>query len=263
MAWAPSVRAFLKAARRELRWEASIVDRTLMAFIALHMQDKLGAGLSNALSPTIAHSPQYAVRWWTRNGMHNPPDVDPVALLEDKIRRRYRFGVPEQAASRVVLGDAQDVLPKRRNARAQLLITSPPYRGVTDYWNDHWIRLWLLGHNFGKDWQRTSKFTAQSGYRELITAVLQEAKKHLQPDATILVRSDRRRRTADLCLAAIADVWPEQPLLQRPTAAIHAGISNGHGRGGNTAREIDLLIPGATGSAWARSRGFTSVELRA
>ena len=52
MAWAPNVRAFLKAARRELDWRHSVTDRTLMAFIALHMQDKLGTGLSNGLWPT-------------------------------------------------------------------------------------------------------------------------------------------------------------------------------------------------------------------
>ena len=57
MAWAPAVRALLKAARRELDWRGSIVDRTLMAFITLHMQDKQGSGLSNVMSPTIAFSP--------------------------------------------------------------------------------------------------------------------------------------------------------------------------------------------------------------
>ena len=41
MAWAPDVRALLKAARRELHWRESVIDRTLMAFITLHMQDKL------------------------------------------------------------------------------------------------------------------------------------------------------------------------------------------------------------------------------
>ena len=65
-----------------------------MAFIALHMQDKLGAGLSNSLSPTIAYSPQYAIKWWNEKGMFHPPDIDPIALLEDKIHRRYQYGVP-------------------------------------------------------------------------------------------------------------------------------------------------------------------------
>ena len=65
MAWAPDVRGFLRAARRELDWRGSRVDRTLMAFVALHMQDSCPNGLSNRLSPTVAHSASYAVRWWT------------------------------------------------------------------------------------------------------------------------------------------------------------------------------------------------------
>ena len=138
MAWAPDVRALLKAARRELQWHDSVIDRTLMAFITLHMQDKLGAGLSNSLSPTIAYSPDYAVKWWTDKGLLKPPEIEPVAILEDKIQRRYKYGVPQQAHSRVLMGDSRDELPRLDSAEAKLLITSPPYRGVTDYWNDHW-----------------------------------------------------------------------------------------------------------------------------
>ena len=37
------------------------MDRTLMAFVALHMQDSCPNGLSNRLSPTVAHSASYAV----------------------------------------------------------------------------------------------------------------------------------------------------------------------------------------------------------
>ncbi|WP_420624613.1 DNA methyltransferase [Candidatus Poriferisodalis sp.] len=256
MAWAPQVRAFLKAARRELDWETSIVDRTLMAFIALHMQDKRDTGLSNTLSPTIAHSPTYAIKWWTHHGLLAPPDVDPVRMLENKITRRYRYGVPDQAPSRVLLGDARTELPQRRSSDARLLITSPPYCGVTDYWNDHWIRLWLLGHDLRKDWSKTAKYTNQENYRELITAVLRHSRKHLRDDATILIRSDQRRRTAEMCSQAITEVWPDRTLMQLPSSASHAGTSNGHGRGGTKSKEIDFLIPGSGATQWARERNF-------
>ena len=100
MAWAPAVRGFLKAARRELDWKSSLVDRTLMAFVALHMQDSYASGLSNRLSPTVAHSPSYAVRWWTAKGLLKPPATDPVAFLTDRITRRYAFGPPQLALSK-------------------------------------------------------------------------------------------------------------------------------------------------------------------
>ena len=256
MAWTPTVRALLKAARRELDWRNSIVDRTLMAFITLHMQDKQGAGLSNVMSPTIAYSPTYAVKWWTEKGFLRPPDVDPVAMLKDKIRRRYQHGVPAQASGKVLLGDSRQELPQQNPADAALLVTSPPYCGVTDYWNDHWIRLWMLGYPLRKNWTKSARFENQKDYQDLITRVFQESKKHLKKGAAILVRSDQRRSTAEMCVAAMKEVWPHRQLLVRRTTAPHAGISNNHGRGGQKAKEIDLLMPGGRASRWWRHQAF-------
>ena len=256
MAWAPAVRAFLRAARRELDWRNSIVDRTLMAFIALHMQDKQGCGLSNVMSPTIAYSPTYAVRWWTKKGLLKPPDVEPVAMLEAKIRRRYQHGVPEQGSGTALLGDSLQELPKQNAASAALLVTSPPYCGVTDYWNDHWIRLWMLGYALRKDWTKSARFENQRDYQDLITKIFQESKRHLKRSAAILVRSDQRKRTAEMCVAAMKEVWPNRRLLARRSTAPHAGISNNHGRGGRKAKEIDLLMPGHRAKAWWQKQAF-------
>ena len=261
MAWAPQVRALLKAARRELDWQESIVDRTLMAFMTLHMQDKPGGGLSNCMSPTIAYSPTYAVKWWTRNGLLKPPDIDPVAMLEDKIRRRYEFGVPDQASGAAILGDSRQELKTQICADAALLLTSPPYCGVTDYWNDHWIRLWMLGHPFRKNWRKSARFESQIEYQELITSVLQESKRHLKRGAAILVRSDQRRRTADMCAAALKITWPDRELLARTTTAPHPGISAHHGRGGRKAKEIDLLMPSSRAPRWWKQQGFLPIEM--
>ena len=257
MAWAPAVRALLKAARRELDWRESTVDRTLMAFITLHVQDKLGCGLSNVMSPTIAFSPKYAIKWWTEKGFFQPPDVDPVAMLENKIHRRYERGVPAQAPGKVLLGDSRQELPQQHRTDAALLVTSPPYCGVTDYWNDHWIRLWMLGYPFRKNWKKSARFENNKEYQELITSVFRESKKHLKRGAAILVRSDQRRSTAEMCVAAMKDVWPSRRLLVRSTTAPYAGISNNHGRGGRKAKEIDLLMPSNRASGWWESQGFT------
>ena len=260
MAWAPDVRAFLRTARRELNWKASVTDRTLMAFVALHMQDKLGAGLSNSLWPTIACSPQYAVAWWTRNGFLRPPDVDPVAFLIDKIRRRYKFGIPGKASGLAVLSDARDTLRTRVEMNAKLFITSPPYNGVTDYWNDHWIRLWILGHDMRKNWKRSARHRNPEAYRSLIEGVFREARRHLTRDAAILVRSDRRQQTAEVCLEALKKTWPNHRVLTRSSDAPHDGVSIHHGRGGSKAREVDILIPGDRGVSWGEARGFRPIE---
>ena len=256
MAWAPKVRGLLRAARRELNWRESVVDRTLMAFIALHAQDKPGGGLSNSLSPTIAYSPDYAVKWWTDKGLLTPPDVDPVAMLDDKIRRRYQHGTPKQAQGIAILGDAREKLPKQTSMEAGLLITSPPYCGVADYWNDHWLRLWLLGHRFRKDWSRSDRYENKTDYKALIKSVLEESNRHLKNGAAVLIRTDQRRQTAQMCIAAVQETWPNRKLLVRSTTAPHKSISVHHGHGGRTAKEIDLLLPGKRGRSWWESRGF-------
>ena len=260
MAWAPRVRALLKAARRELDWQDSIVDRTLMAFITLHMQDKPGGGLSNSMSPTIAYSPTYAVKWWTEKGLLNPPDVNPAKMLEDKIRRRYEFGVPIQALGTAILGDSRQELKVHTNVDAALLLTSPPYCGVTDYWNDHWIRLWMLGYPFRKNWRKSARYENQSEYQELITTVFRECKRHLKRGAAILVRSNRQGRTADMCIEALRTTWPNRQLLARETTAPHAGISAHHGRGGTKSKEIDLLMPSSRAPTWWQQQGFRPLE---
>lgn len=262
MAWAPNVRALLRASRRELDWRGkeSITDRTLMAFISLHMQDKLGAGLSNSLWPTIACSPRYAVRWWSKNGFKHPPEIDPVALLTDKIRRRYRYGIPEQVTSQAILSDAKAALEKKLPINAGLLITSPPYIGVTDYWNDHWIRLWLLGYSMRNNWKRSEKHSNQTIYQNLIGNVMREANRHLADGAAVLVRSDLRKTTALACVAAIQTTWPNRKLFAKTSVAPHNGVSVHHGRGGNKAQEFDLLIPGKRGNSWMKKQGFEPFE---
>lgn len=259
MAWAAPVRSLLRAARRELDWRGSVTDRTLMGFFALHMQDKLGAGLSNRLWPTIACSPRYAVQWWTKQGLCNPPDMDPVALLRDKIGRRYRYGTPQQALGVVRLGDSRSMLRQEWNHKAILLMTSPPYSGVTDYWNDHWIRLWLLGHSMKKNWRRSTRFGNLGEYRKMLVDVLVESRRHLMADATILIRSDVRRHTWQACLDAIRTVWPKQDVHVRGTVARHNGASMNDLPNGRTANEVDFFVAGRRGIDWARQRGFNAV----
>ena len=256
MAWAPAVRAFLRAARRELDWRESVTDRTLMAFVALHAQDKVRDGLSNQLSPTVAFSPSYAVRWWMQRGMNHPPDVEPVAFLTAKIKRRYQFGAPSQARGDARLGDAGDVLQASPPLRAELLITSPPYRGVTDYWNDHWLRLWLLGYKMRKNWKQSARYSGALAYQQLIGSAFGAARRHLAPGAAVLVRCDQRRQTAEICAQTLMSLWPNHQLFVRSTNAPYDGVSSQHGRGGSKAKEIDLVLPGGRGGSWIEERGF-------
>ena len=260
MAWCGDVRGFLRAARRELDWKDSVTDRTLMGFITLHMQDKRGVGMSNQLPVTIASSPDYSISWWTKNGMTEPPEVAPTALLRAKIEWRYRYGTPQQVKASAALGDAREILRQTPPQQAGLLITSPPYYGVTDYWNDHWIRLWVLGHEMRKDWKHSDRHENLLKYRELIRGVFEAAAPHLKEDAAVLVRSDRRRKTADTCIEALRATWPGRRLLTRSSTAANPGISLMHGRGGSQAKELDLLQPVERGRLWWRAQGFKALR---
>lgn len=261
MAWAPDVLGLLRAARRELNWNTSKVDRTLMAFVALHMQDSCAKGLSNRLSPTVAHSPSYAVRWWTRKGLLEPPNTDPIVFLADRITRRYGHGTPTLARSSAFLGDARRQLTRMRRRRVKLLITSPPYHDVTDYWNDHWIRLWLLGHRMRKDWGRTQKHANLADYRALMLGVFRRAARHLREDGFVLVRCGARRRTAEICERAIRATWASRVIVTRRTEVTRRGVASGYGHGTKTVEEMDIVAAPAdatdTATAWSRGTGST------
>jgi hypothetical protein len=134
------VRRFLMAARALLDWRGVCVDRTLMAFILVYLHGKIEAGrataLSNQMRQTKAMAPDYSVAWWHENGFSVPPDIDPVAFLNERIRWRYLKGAPSWTASNLRLGDCRTVLRRQRSSmdeRFQMLLTSPPYRGVTSY----------------------------------------------------------------------------------------------------------------------------------
>ena len=259
MAWSPDVRGFLRSARRELDWRGNDVDRTLMGFVALHAQDKLSlSGLSNKLPPTIACSPDYAVRWWNEKGMPHPPATDPVNSLTDRIYRRYQYGTPDLVGGQAYEGDARKVLADIEPLGASLLITSPPYIDVSDYWNDHWIRLWLLGYRAGKDWARAAKFGGREQYKELLHGVFSQTKQHLSDDATVLVRSDVRRHTSEICEQVLKSVFPDHRMYRRFSEATRVGESVYHGRGGTRAKEVDFLLTASDRAEnWAKEQRFS------
>ena len=161
-----------------------------------------------------------------------------------------------------MLGDAAGVLQRRTSFAAKFLITSPPYKGVTDYWNDHWIRLWMLGQPLRKDWKRSARYENRSRYRSLLKQVFAQSKRHLSDDAVILVRSDRRHQTAVICREVLQQTWPDLRLFIRESNAQFEGVSMYHGRGGSKAQELDFLLLSGNAAAWVETAGFTEYDSR-
>ncbi|NSW84250.1 MAG: site-specific DNA-methyltransferase [Syntrophothermus sp.] len=247
--FAPGVRQFLLAAREHLRWKDDPVDATLMAFILLYLQGKRGEALSNQMRQQKSMAPAYSVRWWKVRDM-KPPEIDPVSFLVPRIRWRYALGTLHPGISEMLLGDSRELLLARQGtaqARYQLLLTSPPYYGLTSYYYDHWLRYWLLGgpelpSMVGEAWVRESRHNNQKRYRELLQTVFAAAAEMMAPDATIYVRTDARDFTRQVTEEILGKAFPRKrihvqpaPFRRRPQTALFGDPEPKPG-------EVDLIL---------------------
>jgi hypothetical protein len=94
---------------------------------------------------TISTKPNYSVRWWRHRGLL-PARRETFRILSELIR--YRLSVPApRGLADVRLSDARlcSSIFEQFRGQVQLIITSPPYIDTTDYAEDQWLRLWLLG----------------------------------------------------------------------------------------------------------------------
>jgi hypothetical protein len=222
--FSPAVRRFLLAARTNLDWRRCTCDRTLMAILLVYLHGKEGQALSNQMRQTKAMSPQYAIRWWAENEK-KPPDLDPKKFLQQRIHWRYEKGVIKSDGSQVFLGNSIALLPqlerrltKEEFPKASLLLTSPPYFGVTNYHYDQWLRLWLLGFESNAYVNRgpyQGRFTNPDRYQNLLNLVFSRAAKVVADDAVIYVRTSKDPLTKKATLGAMRKAFPKKRLLQR------------------------------------------------
>jgi len=199
-----------------LEWRRRKIDWTTMALLLVDLHGKRENSLSNQMRQTKAMSPQYAVRWWKKHRMR-PPDLDPVEFMMKKLKWRYRKGTLSAGQSRIYLGDSRSKLKtisdQTRRARTKLLLTSPPYQGVTNYFYDQWLRLWLLGgpnKPYSPRQRCKRKFENKDEYTELLKSVFTESKALLARDAVIYVRTDARKFTYDSTIEALEHAFPRK-----------------------------------------------------
>ena len=201
-----------------------------------------------------ALAPDYSIRWWQEKQL-TPPDIDPVASLRKRIQWRYAHGKPEIKDATVYLGDStKKISPLARQIRdgrrpaIKLLLTSPPYHNVTNYYYDHWVWLWLLGmpEHPGRESNRYGgKFANQQRYRLLLERVFSQASQILDDDAIIYVRTDRRKSTLKATVDTLSEIFPNKHMAQalRPLTPEHQ--AQPHGRGGAPNHpncEVDLIL---------------------
>jgi hypothetical protein len=211
------VREFLVAARNLLDWRRDKTDWTTMALLLVDLHGKIESALSNQMRQTKAMAPNYSVEWWRERNM-KPPERDPVECMLKKVAWRYAKGRVKARQSRVYLGDSRECLmsiAKRYSRRARLLLTSPPYHGVTSYFYDQWLRLWLLGgpsHPHSPSEQCKGKFTNKQKYVQILAAIFSKSGRMLSPDSVIYVRTDAREFTLESTVEALETAFPGKRL---------------------------------------------------
>jgi len=214
---------FISCARADLNWRRSRVDQTIAAIMLVYLHGKVGASLSNQLRQTKSMAPQYAIKWWKDNKL-KPISIDPLEFLIEKINWRYEKGIPELTRSYSYLGDSRIVLNKLLKAdfgknvsgKIKLLLTSPPYCGVTNYHYDQWLRLWLLGFPYVEEsgfGSSKKRYSNREFYRDLLLRVFELSSKWLSRDAIIYVRTDAREYTLKTTKEILKKTFPQKRLL--------------------------------------------------
>ena len=245
LAFCRIVLGFLHAARRELRWRHDTTDRTVAALILHYLHSKIPQGLSNQMRHCRSMSPRYCVRWWNENGYETPPEVDPVSFLNARVDWRYRKGIPERSHNcdvSVALGDSATSLGSAAQL-ARLVVTSPPYSGVTDYKADSWLRLWAIGEGPPlPNWDSKQKFVDLAAYRTMLRQVFSATVQRTHPDAVWLVRCDARERTFDVVLSILSEVAGGRDIHVSPAPFRRPTQTSLYGDRAEKPGEMDLLV---------------------
>jgi len=245
------VLTFLLSARDNLDWKKNTVDSTLMVIILLSLHDKIGNGLSNQMQLTKSMGQNYSISWWKKNNLESPPDIDPLYLLTKKINWRYEKGITPISGSKIYHGDSTIVLDRiikktiKANKKYKLLLTSPPYHSITDYYADQWLRLWMLGgESESKMLQHKYKarFTSEQNYYELLDTVFKKSAEVMDDKSVIYVRTDARQFTKNTTIDILIKHYPhhqlkivDRPLLKRTQTSFYNN---------NTVKpgEVDLIL---------------------
>lgn len=216
--YSPKALSFLLAARNDLDWRTDPIDTTLMSLILVFLHAKLGSGLSNQMRQSKAMAPDYSIRWWDERNME-PPDIDPLEFMQQKIEWRYKQGRPEDtgegesilADSTVELKQIASKIERGEQPKFQLLLTSPPYYDITHYHYDQWLRYWMLG---GPNWpsktesKHRGRFSSQTAYKNLLDSIFGQAAQMMADNATIYVRTDKRQFTLETTRSVLQKHFP-------------------------------------------------------
>lgn len=244
---------FLLSARKNLDWKNNQVDATLMAFILVYLHGKKGQSLSNQMGITKSMGMDYSMAWWKKNGMEEPPQINPYEYMLGRINWRYRKGVPIVGENSILLGDSTREFNKVSNLleenkeKVSLLFTSPPYYSITDYHADQWLRLWLLGGDekltYSKE-KYKGRFVNQEEYYELLDTVFSKCSELMSDDAVVFVRTDAREFTLNATLQILKKNFPDYTISTRLSKLKKKSMSQTvlYGNKSSKPAEVDIML---------------------
>jgi len=184
-----------------------------------------------------------------------PPEVEPVSFLLKKLKWRYSRGIPGTQKSRTFLGDSciitkqiSDEIERGDEKPIDLLLTSPPYYDVTNYFVDQWLRLWMLGFSerptkAGAKYQQNG-FESKASYEDLLKKVFESAAGAMSPSGVVYIRTDARKFTFDATYKVLEKVFADwnfyvsdQPYPRSTQTALYGDKSQKPG-------EKDIVLTG-------------------
>jgi len=250
--FSPEVLRFLLAARKELCWKEDNTDTTLMALILHYLQGKRKSSLSNQMPMAKSTSIQYSLTWWKNKGFLSPPDIDVLSFMTSRISWRYGKGrVDYSERGSVVLSDSTKELEtinsnsNGANKEVDLLFTSPPYYGVTNYHADQWLRLWMLG---GLDKPTTlqekhkGRFNSAKDYENLLDVVFGECAKMLSKKGIVYIRTDHRKYTLETTKSALLKHFPNHTMAEVNDFSTKKSQTEFLNNTTLKVREVDLIL---------------------
>lgn len=118
---------------------------------------------SNQMPRTFAPKPDYALSFWQKRKLA-APRVDVLSVLERKLKLVAASKELQSAKfTNVVHGNSIEARALPRVRDFSVVVTSPPYYGMTTYVQDQWLRNWFLGgpsavdYNVGSQLQHTGQ----------------------------------------------------------------------------------------------------------
>lgn len=127
---------------QQCRSDAELLLRAIVLGILHGPRLKTGISyLSNQMPRTYSTKPVSAVNYWKKHRLRAPL-VDTLVVIQKKAERCLTK-VPRRTSGKVVCADSRQL--KALMAKADWVITSPPYYGLRTYLPDQWLRSWFLG----------------------------------------------------------------------------------------------------------------------